>query len=145
MKNITTQKLNEYTFLWGKQLKFLTLRTSNTRLMIHNTTVIIEMEHHYLGFIKGKSTTMTVGTDQISDLSTKNMLSLSDLLVAALFFTAGFFNPLFFIIVPISVWASMNTNIIISTKENKKIRIPSHNIKDANHFIHYIKDVYIEA
>jgi hypothetical protein len=148
MENIIAESsnINEYSFRRGKQFSFLTLRTLNTKLSINSISLAIEMERYYLGFIKGKKTTINVPINNITSLDEKTLLSFSDLLVAGVFLLAGIFlNPLFYIIIPISVWACINTNIVISTNSDKDIKIPSFSKKDAKEFVQYFKDIYIEA
>jgi hypothetical protein len=148
MENMTTSNnsTNEYSFRWGKQFSFLTLRTLNTKLIINNTNLIIHMDKYFLGFIKGKSYELNVPINSIHCLSTKKMLTLTDLVIAGVYAICGFFiHPLFFLAVPLSIWACMNINIILNTKTDKKIKIPSFSTKETKEFINFFNDIYIEA
>jgi hypothetical protein len=141
---VNKNKITEYSFRWGKQFTFLTLKTSDTKLVVSSTDLKIDMTKFYLGFIKGKNTTLDIPINSISNIYGKTLISLTDLIIPAIYVFGGFFNPLFFLVVPLSIWACINSSIIIATKSNAIIKIPSFNRKDANEFIHYINDLFIE-
>lgn len=139
------KKVNEYIFRWGKRFTFLTVRTLNSKLEVINGLVKIDMERYYLGFIKGTRKSFQIPANNIQNIEIKTSVYLLDLLMPVLYVLAGIFlNPLFLIIVPLSVWACFNTYIIIYTEENKKIKFPSFSKKEAAEFVYYINDVYLD-
>lgn len=139
-------RANEYLFSWGKPFRFLALRTYDTKLVINNTSLVIDKERLYLGFIRGKKVIKTIPINKINMLETKKQLSFIDLAVAGALICAGFFlNPLFFPFVLLAFWACTNTNIIVSTKDNEVIKIPTSNKESSKEFIRYFNDIYIEA
>jgi hypothetical protein len=147
MENITSYiKSNEYSFRWGKQFNFLTLKTLESKLVVSSTFLTVETDKYYLGFIKGKKSTVNIPISDISHIEIKNLFSLPDLIVALFYFLLGeFLNPLFYLIIPLSVWASCNTNLIITTKSDQVVKIPSFSKKDANDFRNYFNDIYLDA
>jgi hypothetical protein len=139
-----SKKINEFSIRWGKQFTFLSLRTYDTKLIVHDGLLTIETDRYYLGLFKGKKTTLNIPLNSLVNAETKVTLSFSDLVIAGIYVFAGFFNYLFFLLVPLSVLACFNTGIIITTNTDKVITIPSYNKKDAKNFINFINDLYIE-
>jgi len=139
------KKITEFSFRWGKQFAFLILKTMDTKLVVSSTYLVIDMTKYYFGFIKGKKSYIDLPISNINNITSKTLLSFSDLVIAGIYVFGGFFNPLFFLVVPLCIWACINTNIIITTKSNQEIKIPSFNKKDAKEFVYYIQDIFIEA
>lgn len=139
------KNIKEFTFRWGKQFTFLTLRTLNSKIELCDGLVTIRMKKRFLGFINGGLKTFRIPADSILQVSLKRFLFLPDLLMPALYGIAGFLlNPLFFIIVPLSLWACLNSYVIIHTKDGKLFRIPCFNKYEAEEFILYINDIYLD-
>lgn len=138
------QASNEYSFRWGKQFRFLTLRTLNSKVVIRNNSILIEINKYYFGFIKGNKSTIQLPIREISNLETKYTLSICDLVVAGVYALGGIINPLFFLIVPLCVWACFNSNLIITTISDDDIRIPSFSKKDAKRFINYYNEIFAD-
>jgi len=135
---------NEYSFRWGKKFGFLILKTMDSKLNINPTLLNIEMNPYYLGFIKGKSTTKDIPLGDVMQLEMKKLLHPTDLIIAAIFFLGGFLNPLFFAVAALSVWACINTHIILKTISGEIIKIPSYSRKEAKEFIDYYRDIFTD-
>lgn len=137
-------RIKEHSFYWGKQFGFLTLTTSNSKLEIINLTLKIEIEKIYFGFIKGRKITYEIPINTIDNMQVKTKMSPTAIMASAIFFLAGIFlTPFLFLLVPVSVYACINSNVIIATKKNEVYKIPSSNKKDAKEFIQYFYEIYI--
>jgi hypothetical protein len=140
----SNKRINEFSLCQGKHFTFLKLRTYDTNLVVHDGLLTIEMDKYYLGLFKGKKTTLNIPLSSLVTAETKTTLSFTDLVIAGLYVFGGFFHYLIFLLVPLSIWACINTGIIITTNTGKNIKIPSYNKKNAKNFINFINDLYIE-
>ena len=137
-------KYNDYSFTWAKQLGFFVFATMDTNVLIDRLDLVMNMERRYLGLVKGKCICKTIPINQIRDVELRMLLSLSNFIIAGLFVLAGILlNPLLFLIIPFCIWGCINTNIILHTKMDQEIRIPSFNKHEAKKFVDYFKDIYL--
>lgn len=135
---------NDYSFTWGKQLGFLVFTTMDTDVLVGQLDLEMNVHRKYLGFVKRKRICKTIPINQIRDVEIKMLLSISNFIVAGLFVLAGvLLNPLFYLIIPFCIWGSINTNIILYTKTDHVIRIPSYSKQEAKRFVDYLQDIYL--
>lgn len=143
-KDCTTTNYNDYSFTWAKQLGFFVFATMDTNVLVDRLDLVMNMKRKYLGLVKGKCTYKTIPINQIRDVEIRMLLSISNFIIAGLFVLAGILlNPLLFLIIPFCIWGSINTNIILHTKLDQEIRIPSYNKYEAKKFVDYFQDIYL--
>lgn len=130
-----------FDFTWTKDFSYLTISRVLSKISVERNSLNGEIKKYFLGIIPTKTRDINIPLKNILKLEIKKKINLWDLLFGILFVFVGVANPLFFIVALIFFWSARTTGIVITTKLQSTVEIPTNSNADAENFMDYVNSL----
>ena len=130
-----------FDFTWTKDFSYLTISRVLSKISVDSDSLNGEIKKYFLGIIPTKTRDINIPLKNIMKLEMKKKTNIWDVLFGILFVFVGVANPLFLIVAAIFFWSARTTGVVITTKFQNTVEIPTNSNEDAENFMDFVNSL----